>query len=242
MEVLVLGGGYGTRLFGRHNSRTYSPKGLIEIMGRPCIDYALGAFSEDLMDRIILETNKEGKSFYEHWLSKSKFKDKTKVYLEEVSTPEKCLGVLETISIVSNHYKFSKPVLIISPDNLFTKKQDKLITGYTSGIRIATYELNSLIDAQKYGVLELDSEKIIGCIEKPLKPISKTIRTSCEIWSPEVFSLLSEWNNHFDSDKVGDFINFIIKQEIHVKSYKTDGFWIDIGNEQDLQKAREMLK
>lgn len=242
MDILILGGGYGTRLFGEYNRATYIPKGLVNVEEKPCIEHALETFSDNLVNRIILETNREGKHFYEDWVRKSRFRKKTEIYVEEISTPKNCLGVLETIGIVLSNYRFSKPILILSPDNIFTRKQNGLITGYTSGVRIATYGLNSLSDAQKYGVLELNSGKITECIEKPSNPHSKTIRTSCEIWGSEVFSQLSEWNELYDSDKVGDFINFLIKRGIYVESYKTNGSWIDIGNKEDFKKAKLMIE
>ena len=116
-----------------------------------------------------------------------------------------------------------------------------MVTGYTEGARIAIYKLEYLEDAKKYGVVEVELDKIISCIEKPLRPQSRIIRTSCEIWDESVFHLLSRWNSSFNSDKVGDFINYLITNEINVESYETSGLWIDIGNEQDLEKAKMMV-
>ncbi len=242
MDVLILGGGYGTRLFGEYNSKTYCPKGLVQVGEKPCIEQVLNAFSDSLISRIILETNREGESFYKAWLNSSEFRKKIEVFVEERSSPNDCLGVLETIDIVAKHYNFKKSVLVLSPDNLFIENQDSLVTGYTRGARIATYKLERLEDAKKYGVLQLESNKVIGCIEKPQQPKSRIIRTSCEIWDEDVFSLLSRWNSNFDSDKVGDFINYLVKNRINVESYEISGFWIDIGNEQDLKKANIMVR
>jgi len=241
MDVLILGGGYGKRLFGAYDPDTYYPKGLVQISGRPCIEHILDAFSDGLISRVILETNREGEAHYRNWLKKSRLADKTEIFVEEVSSPDNCLGVLETIDIVSRHYQFKRPILIVSPDNIFIRKQDGLVTGYTEGARIAIYKLEYLEDAKKYGVVEVELDKIISCIEKPLRPQSRIIRTSCEIWDESVFHLLSRWNSSFNSDKVGDFINYLITNEINVESYETSGLWIDIGNEQDLEKAKMMV-
>jgi len=240
MDALVLGGGYGTRLFGRYNKKTYFPKGLVKIKDKPCIEHVLETFSDSIIDRIIIETNNEGKPFYESWANKSRFKSKTNIFVG-LDTIEHPSGVLNAISHVSSYYQFDNPILIIAPDNFFTKNQDGLIKDYVGGVRIATYTVNSLDDAKKYGVIELDSEKIISCVEKPSNPLSKIIRTSCEIWDPETLVLLSEWNAQFGPDKVGDFINYLIKKGINVESYTIRGQWMDIGNKDDLQSAREMI-
>ena len=242
MDVLILGGGYGTRLFGHYNRETYHPKGLIKIREKLCIEHILVVFSNNLIDEIILETNNEGKPFYKNWLNESRFKDRTEIFVEPISTPDNCMGVLKTIEIVSNFYRFQKPILILSPDNVFTETQDELIINYISGVRIATYELDSLNNAKKYGVVVLDADSIINCIEKPSDPKSRIIRTSCEIWDTDTFALIQEWNTKFDSNKVGDFIGYLINMGIKVESYKIKGEWIDIGNKEDLSRSRKMLK
>jgi glucose-1-phosphate thymidylyltransferase len=241
MDVLILGGGYGTRLFGKYNSFNYSPKGLVSVNGKSCIDITLTAFSPNLFDRIILETNNEGRKFYLDWSKNSDFKQNIEIFVDEISTPENSLGVLSTINLVNDYYKFNSPVLVISPDNLFTHNQDRLIECFTEGVRIATYSLGSLEDSKKYGVVELSGNKIISCCEKPLYPKSKIVRTSCEIWDPEVFSLILEWIVDNNSDKVGDFINFLINKNIRVESCPVIGKWMDIGSPDDLNKARVMF-
>ena len=147
-------------------------------------------------------------------IKNSKYKDKTELFVEPVSKHDNCLGILETIKIVADNYKFKEPVLVLAPDNVFTENQDSLIHNFNGNTRIGTCFVSTLDDAKKFGVVSLNSGKIISCVEKPLNPESKTVRTSCEIWIPEVFGLLSEWNENFDSNKVGDFINHLIKKGI----------------------------
>lgn len=238
MDALILGGGYGTRLFGRYNPKTYLPKGLVNVGSKLCIEQVIETFSDSLLDRIILETNNEGKPFYENWVKTYRYKNKIEIFVEPISTPQDCLGVLETIQYVSENYKFKNPILILSPDNLFTRNQDGLIIGYKGGVRIANYTFPTLECVKKYGVVTLNSERVVSCVEKPSNPQSATIRTSCEIWNQKIFTLLSEWNEKFDSDKVGDFINYLINKKVNMDSYQVEGLWIDIGNPEDLQRAR----
>jgi len=238
MDILILGGGYGTRLFGNYVSKTYYPKGLVEVGHKPCIEHALGAFSDGLISKIFLETNNEGKIFYEHWLETSKYKDKTELLVEPISTPQNCLKILETIDYISDNVRFEKPILVLSPDNFFTKNQDDMIKGYDGGVRIATYTVPTLNDARKYGVATINSGKITSCVEKPTQPQSQTIRTSCEIWDSVVFALLHKWNTKHDANKVGNFINYLITEKVDVRSYPVKGFWIDIGDPKSLEEAR----
>jgi len=241
MDMLILGGGYGTRLSGSYNAETYVPKGLVDIQGCAGVERIITTFSPEHLDRIILETNNEGKPFYEIWLKESGWSDRAELFVEKTSTPHACLGLLETIAITRRDLDLQNPLLIVSPDNLFEEKQDELITGYQGGSHLAIYTVPTLDEATKYGVVELDGTTITHCVEKPAKPSAKTVRTSCEIWDQPMLTLLEEWNRTGDSDKVGSFINYAIQQSVPVSAHLVQGKWIDIGNEQALAEGRKMV-
>src|SRR5690606_585526 len=105
-----------------------------------------------------------------------------------------------------------------------------------------TYDTQSIEKAKKYGVVLLHGDQIVACEEKPQKPQSTRVRTACEIWSPEVLDELVQWNERESLDKAGAYINHLINQGFSVISCPTEGEWIDIGDKEDLQKARTLWK
>lgn len=243
IDVLVLGGGYGTRLFSELKTKTYLPKGLIKINNFTCLDLVLKSFSKKFLGKIIIETNNEGFPSYYEWAKKNK-EYKTKIIVEPISSPNNCLGVLKTLEYIYFKLKFKREVLLIAPDNIFFENQDRLILDKTpADAKILIYSLKNKGDVKKYGMIELDkSGHVISCKEKPEKPSSRIIRTSCEVWSPRMFKLLREWNKTRNSDKVGDYINFLVKRGYKIKAIPTEGEWIDIGTKKDLLRARRMIK
>jgi glucose-1-phosphate thymidylyltransferase len=241
IDFLILGGGYGTRLFGK-SSKRYIPKGLVKIGDFSGIDRILTSFSKELIGKVIIETNKEGLKHYSLWAKKNK-QYKTEILVEPFSSPENCLGILKTLEFVFSNLKFKKPILVVAPDNVFFERQDQLIFDERKAdAKILTYDIGGLQEAKKYGVVNLNGERIVSCIEKPKKPSSKIIRTSCEIWTPKMFSFLYEWNKKGDSDKVGDYINFLIKKKLYILSIPTKGYWVDMGTKKDLKNIRKKLK
>ncbi len=242
MDMMVLGGGYGTRLFGKYNREKYIPKGLLKIGNSPIIDITLSCFSHSLIDRIILETNKEGEEFYINWMNNREDRSKISIYLDKNSSPNNPHGVLGTIESTIKDCSLDKsPLLIIAPDNFFTENLDNMINYYSNeDAFIATYELEDFSDAKKYGVVKVVKDEIVNCKEKPDSPDSKLIRTSCEIWGERAFSYLEKWNKIYKADRVGDFINYLIDENCNVRSYKLNSFWIDIGSKEDLEKLRRL--
>lgn len=241
MRLLILGGGYGTRLFGRYNLSNYVPKGLVSIAGRPSIEHSLSAFSDSLLEEIIISTNREGTPFYSGWARKSRFGHRIEIFTEKFSKPEACLGVLQSLEIVNEYYEFNEPILILAPDNVFNGNLDAFIQDYKDGVSMVTYRLKEIREARKYGVVTLKNKNMVACHEKPARPTSNHIRTSCEIWSPEAFAHLKRWNKEFEPDKVGDFINYLIEKGIMVYAFPFKGIWMDIGTQQDLAEARKVF-
>jgi len=90
------------------------------------------------------------------YCNESRFKENIEIFIDKLSTPNNVLGVLSTINLVNNYYNFKEPILIVAPDNIFTRNQDELITGFIKGARMAAYETDSLMNAKKYGVAGAD--------------------------------------------------------------------------------------
>jgi len=53
--------------------------------------------------------------------------------------------------------------------------------------------------------------------------------------------MISKGIDKNDPDKVGDFINFLINQNIRIESFIIKGEWIDMGSVEDLNKVRVMF-
>jgi NDP-sugar pyrophosphorylase family protein len=207
------------------------------------IDWSLSAFSADLFDRVILETNPEGRDAYLKWAKNSDFKKNIEIFVDPLSTSDNPTDVLNSIEMVVDHYSIKRPLLIIAPDNLFRANLDGMITSYKDeDARIAVYQVPNISDASKYGNVKMKGDRLAFCIEKPVNPISSIIRTSCEIWGPKVFFHLRVWNSSVGADKVGDFVNYLIQQRLDVRAHKFEGIWIDIGNRKDLEEARKIFK
>jgi len=242
IDVLVLGGGYGTRLFDKLKLPNYTPKGLIQINGICGLDRGLETFSKNLIGKVIIETNSEGVSAYSKWVRNNLIYD-AEIFVEPFSRPDLCWGILDTLRYVYKKLKFKEPILLMAPDNIFSQNQDQLILDANSADgKILTYKVKRLIDAKKYGVIQTFGNKIIGCEEKPRLPKSRTIKTAYEIWKPRMFEELKEWARIGNSDKVGDYINYLISKDFGILSIPTKGEWIDIGTKSDLEKTRRFFK
>ena len=241
IDVLVLGGGYGKRLFAELDLPKYTPKGLIPIEGTTGLDMGLRTFSKSLIGKIIIETNREGALAYSDWIDRHKEYD-SQLFIEPRSSPTSCLGVLETLEYFYQELKPEKPILLMAPDNIFFQNQDHLIlNSEIADVKVLTYNLSKLSEVSKYGALVTEGNKIVECEEKPAEPKSRLIKTAYEIWKPSIFEGLNEWNKEGDSDKVGEYLNHMIQKKFKIISIPTKGEWIDIGAKKDFIKAKTKI-
>ena len=241
IDVLILGGGYGTRLLKNTLAKDYIPKGLVDIVGKPAVERALEAFPNPFINKIILETNNEGEKHYSNWISNYSKGKNIELFVEPISTPDVCLGVLQTISYVHEKSPFTKPVLIIAPDNIFLETQEHIFdNGRDFPVTMLAYNVRSYEDARKYGVLTLENSKVTHCEEKPKKPLSTKVRTACELWKPKIFNMLNDWIKIGDTYKAGNFIQYVIQSGIDVRAFGVKGEWKDIGNKYDLEETRRL--
>ncbi len=243
VDVLILGGGYGTRLLEDASPRIYTPKGLIDMVGKPAVERNIEAFLSPAINRIVLETNNEGAKPYASWISRYSEGGRIELFVEPLSNSRECLGVLQTISYVHDHKSFTKPVLIVAPDNIFFETQEHIFNNAgDSYVKMLTYDVKSFESATKYGVLTLSDSRVIHCEEKPQKPASTIVRTACELWQPDIFNMLGDWVGTGETDKVGRFIQYLIQSGIDVKSCPVRGDWKDIGTKYDLKQTRKLWK
>ncbi len=244
IDILVLGGGYGTRLFGKGLRKDYSPKGLVDVNGKKAVEWGLDSFSDDLVRNIFIETNNEGFGPYSDWLRNSRYMRKAEIVVEPHSTPQRSLGVLETIADTFSRLSFEKPVLVLASDHVFSDNQDGLITDYKGEeCRVGVYNIESASEASNYSVVKVIDGRVVAWKEKPISPKSTLVGVSCKIWNRKVFDQLENWNRSGGNpDRDGDFMSYLIDQGYFVSSFPVPGQWFDIGTPANLDKARKSLR
>src|SRR3989344_6023777 len=96
-------------------------------------------------------------------------------------------------------------------------------------------------DPERYGVLELNGNKLIQIIEKPKNPKSNLVNTGLYKFGPEIFPLLKNLKKTPSGEYyMTDAIN-ILAQQNKVEVKKLDGYWIDLGKLVDIPAVEKKL-
>lgn len=241
MKGLILGAGYGVRLYPLTKNL---PKPLLSIAGKPVIEWTLEklSFIKELKE-IYIVVNQHFYTSYIRWLTDYKSAQKIKIINDGSTSPDDRLGAIRDIQFVIEQEKIKDDLLIIAGDNLFDISLTALINFYKKhGAVIALKNLKGLKQKilSQYGIATLDKTmRVIDFEEKP--PVFKgTLAGLCLYIFPEKEKgLIKQYlNSGFNPDAPGYYIQWCYKR-IKLYGHVIKGEWFDIGDIESYNKAQD---
>ena len=164
-KALLLAGGLGTRL---RPLTDKLPKCLVEIAGRPLLDYWLDALAETGIRDVLINTHHLPGPVREFIANKNQ----QGFHVMETFEPV-LLGSAGTIAAHRGWADNASDVLIIYADNLSDVDLNQLLDAHRTGGEPLTMLLFRAPDPRACGIAELDNTgRIIGFEEKPAAPKS----------------------------------------------------------------------
>ena len=243
MKVLILAGGYGTRLASVIKD---TPKPLILVNNRPLIDYIVLSLKDvPSLEEIVVVTNNKFHTHFEKW-AVTHTDRKIRVINDGTNTPQERLGSVGDINFVWKKEKDLNDWLIIGGDNLFDQSLKAYMDFAISkapAISIGVYDIHDKSAATKFGVIGLDqNNRVISFEEKPAAPKYSLI-TMCLYYFPkETLGYLSEYASQSKAlDAAGSYIQWL-SQKKNVYGFQFNGKWYDIGSIESLNEAQKYFK
>jgi glucose-1-phosphate thymidylyltransferase len=245
MKVLILAAGYGTRLYAITKDK---PKALLDINGRPLIEYVLDKIKGlNGLNEVILVTNEKFYTIFQDWAKSLKdFPYPIKIINDGTKSPEDRLGSIGDIDFVLKKYPIKDDVFVLGSDNLF----DYSLADYVrfaqnqpEAVSIGLYDIHNKEEAKKFGVVAVDqNRKVTSFEEKPSEPKS-TLVSMCSYYLPvKTLGLIRQYlDESKKSDTSGDYVRWLY-QKNNVFGFKFDGKWYDIGSVESYHEAQSKFK
>jgi len=246
MKVIVLAGGYATRLWPLTITR---PKPLLPLGNKLIIDYIIEKAQKLSPEKIIVSTNKAfRKDFEKWWESRRKNgvfeKNEVDIFVEQTVREEEKLGTIGALKLLFDSFG-PDDYLIVAGDNIFSYELTDFYKEYNKkDPLVAVYDIKDKTLVSIYSQVILDKERrIIKFEEKPSNPITSLIATACYAFPPKIVDLLKEYlESGGKKDAPGFFIEWLHKRE-SIYAYIFEGYWFDIGTPRTyLEAHRTMLK
>ena len=227
MRALLLAAGLGTRLRPITNT---TPKCLVDINGRPLMDYWLELLGNGGISEILINLHYKPEAVRSYVESSIYHKRITIVY------EEKLLGTGGTL-LKNREFFEHEPVMLVHADNLsmfnvsaFHERYEK--RGKNIEITMMTFNAP---EPESCGIVELDSHGIVTAFHEKVKnPRGNLANGAVYILSPLVFDFLASLGKEevdFSTEVLPNFIGRI--NTFHNKTYHRD-----VGTVQSLETAR----
>ena len=240
MTIIILGGGYATRLYPMTLGK---PKALTLVAGRTLLDRLLDGLGP--VDRIVLATSSRFFGAFSDWARGRPAAAPVTILNDRTADDTDKFGATKELSFALEHAMAGEDdIIVVCPDNAFGPPLSKFVDfcrGRPYPV-LATYDVGQLSLARNYGVLTLDEDgHAINCVEKPESPASTVVGCGLYYYPrttvPYVERYLLEGNN---PDQPGRFVAWLCERAI-VQTWRVPGLWFDVGSKESLAEANRQL-
>lgn len=221
--VVIMAGGMGTRL---RPLTEHMPKPMIPVGGKPVLEGIIERLAEQGFHKIFLSVNYQAEKVESHFGDGSKWGvDIT--YLEE----EQRLGTAGALSLLPQ--KPRESFLVMNADLMTDIDFRRLLDFHVEQAADATMGVREYCFQVPYGVIEMAGHQITRINEKPTQ--SYFVNGGIYALSPHVLSYVRKGQLH----DMPDLFNEIIEDGGMSAAFPIHEYWIDIGQLDDLEKARD---
>ena len=236
MKGIILHGGHGTRL--RPLTHT-GPKQLLPIANKPMSQFCLEAISETgITDIAIIVGGVGSNKVREYYGTGEKFGVKI-TYIEQ----DEPRGIAHAIRLCKEFVNGEK-FLVFLGDNIIQKSIKNSVENFKNSNYDATVLLCEVNNPSRFGIADVENEKILKITEKPKNPVSNLAVTGIYLLTPIIFEIIDNlkpsWRNELE---ITDALDSLLKQNDNISFERITDYWKDTGTPEDIIHANgEIIK
>lgn len=219
MKGIVLAGGTGSRLY---PLTKVTNKHLLPVGNKPMIYYPIEKLIGAGIEEILIVTGTEHMGDVVNLLGSGKEFGCRFTY----KVQDEAGGIAQALGLAEN-FTGSDPMTVILGDNIFESDLKDAVQNYEgSGAQILIKEVE---DPERFGVAEMDGDRVIGIEEKPKKAKSNYAVTGIYMFDSKVYELIKNLKPSGRGElEITDVNNhYISKGEMKFSVLK--GWWTDAG-------------
>jgi len=222
VSAVIMAGGEGRRL----RPLTYNkPKPMIEIGGKPILEFIIGELVSHGITNIFLSVNYLSEMIKSHFGDGSKF-GVNLTYLEE----EKALGTAGALRLLPEEP--TSPVIVMNGDVLTKIDFRSLISFHADSGADAVMAVHPFDIEIPYGVVTVNAGSLVDIQEKPKQ--SFLVNTGVYILGPNVFQNLPA----DETFHMTDLLQHMKTKQMPVNIFPLREYWLDIGRHDELERAQ----
>ena len=234
MKGVVLAGGLGTRL---RPLTAVTNKHLLPVYDQPMIYYPIQTLVNAGIQDIMIVTGGNSAGDFLKLLGNGKafgLKHLNYTYQEGEG------GIAAALALVE-HFAAGEPVCVVLGDNIIENNICKAVRSYRHQGGGAKILLKKVDDPQRFGVPELDGDRVLRIEEKPRAPKSDYAVIGIYMYDAEVFKFIRNLKPSARGElEITDVNNAYIERD-EMSWNELDGWWTDAGTFESLLRASNLV-
>ena len=215
MKVIILAGGYGTRL-AEYTDKI--PKPMVQIGKKPMLSHVMEIYQKYGYEKFIIAAG------YKKEIIEDYYKDSKEFDVQIVDTGEKTMTggrLLRLEKFIEKEENF----FMTYGDGLCSINLNHLLNFHLKHKKIAT--VTAVHPPVRFGELEIENDEVINFEEKP-QAKAGWINGGFFVLNQKVFSYIEEDKTMFEKDPMKKLL-----KDKNLKAFKYDGFWKCMDNLRD---------
>ncbi|MBU0980864.1 MAG: NTP transferase domain-containing protein [Nanoarchaeota archaeon] len=225
MKAVILAAGSGVRM---RPLTDKVPKCLIPIGGRPFLSYLVSNLQEAGITSFVVVIGHLGEQIKDFFAEESIDAE----FIEQ----DKPGGTAEAVLLAEKHVKGG--FIVVGADNLWSPDDMRLMLIDDRFMYMAAKEVDN---PGKYGVLQVDGERLLKILEKPKHPPSNLINTGLYKLTKEIFPALKglKPSPRGELELTDALTALAAKNKVKIKVLHD--YWLDLGQPSDIPEIEAFL-
>lgn len=233
MRAVILAAGQGTRL--RPVTLTM-PKPLVPVANQPLIAYAIDMLRNAGLTEIGIVVNDLTSPIA------TSLGDGAELGVQlSYIVQEQQLGLAHAVGVCRD-FVGGEPFCVFLGDNIFQDKMESLLRTFSDSSADVSLALTEVSDPKRFGIAELQDGRIIRVVEKPPVPPTNLAIAGVYLFKPSIFEAIDSIKPSARGElEITDAIQWMIDAGREVRSYLTQGWWIDAGKPDSIIQANQLV-
>jgi glucose-1-phosphate thymidylyltransferase len=234
MKGIILAGGTGSRLY---PLTKVTNKHLLPVGKYPMIFHSVYKLKQADIHDILIVTGKDHMGDVVNLLGSGKEMGVSFTY----KVQDEAGGIAQALGL-AEHFVGQDQMVVILGDNVFADDISRFVVSFKEQLNGAKILIQEVHDPQRYGVPELEGNKIVSIEEKPVKPKSNNAVTGIYMYDKKVFEIIKNLKPSGRGElEITDVNNaYIVRNELTFDVL--EGWWTDAGTHASLAKAHELAQ
>ena len=233
VKGLLLAGGHGTRL----RPLTYTGnKHMLPIANKPMLMYGFDQIRDAGIKEIAVVLGPVQEGIVEALGDGSKFGVKI-TYLDQPDPK----GIAHAV-LISKEFLGTTPFIVHLGDNLLKDSVPEMVKEFQSSVADASVVLSRVKDPSRFGVVQIENQKIVKLVEKPKRYISDLALAGVYFFRPTIFPAIEKlkpsWRNELE---ITEAIQNLLDMGGKITYREVSGWWKDTGRPEDILEANQLV-